>query len=218
MNNNKKQFAVLGLGKFGQSILKTLISKGCEVLGCDVNTQTVNEMSAYATHVIKVDVTDEGALDSLGIGNFDVVIIAVGGGFEASLISAMIAKEKGSSFILVKANSIRQKKILESIGVDKVVLPEREMGEKIALSFLSSGIIDYIRRSDRYDIFEIAPIKEWVGKKIKDVNIRKKYNLNIIAIERSNKFIISINSEDIILKDDVIIVIGEESGFAKLRS
>lgn len=159
--NKNTQFAVLGLGKFGRSIVKTLYDNGLNVLCCDVDKHLVQEMAPCATHSYQVDVSDKASLEKLGIKNFDVVIIAIGADFEACAITATILKEMGVNYILAKASGPRQKQILESIGVDRVILPEEEMGEKIAYSFITNDLMEHIHRSGKYDIIETKPSPDW---------------------------------------------------------
>ena len=134
--NEETLFAVLGLGRFGRSITEPLFDNGLNVLCCDINEHLVQEASVYSTHAYVADVSEKAALEKIGIGNFDVVIIAFSSDFEASAITATILKEMGVPYIMAKANGPRQKYILESIGVNRVVLPEKEMGERIAHGFI----------------------------------------------------------------------------------
>ncbi|MDR3238479.1 MAG: TrkA family potassium uptake protein [Clostridiales bacterium] len=208
-----KQFAVLGLGRFGRSIVRTLSENGCDVLACDMDLEIVQDVSQYATHVLQTDVTDEGALFSLGLGNFDVVIIAIGT-LEPSVLATVIAKESGAKMIISKAMDTRHKKILEKVGADRVVLPEWEMGGKVAMNLLTnnlitSNVIDYINLSDEYSIAEIEPKKGWVGHSLAKSNIRADFGLNVVAVKRNQKIIISPKPDATIEGHDVLVVIGE---------
>lgn len=213
-----KQFAVLGLGRFGQSIVKTLTHNNCEVLACDSDANRVHEVSQFATHVVQLDFTDEFAMKELGLGNFDVVILAMASNLEASIMAAMMAKENGCKYVLSKANSYLQKDILEKLGVDRVVLPEREMGEKIALNLINNNILDTINLSEDFSIVEITPIIKWVGLPLRKSNIRAEYGLNILAIKRNNKIIVSPKPEEVILENDILVAIGELSDIQRLYS
>lgn len=214
--SSNKQFAVLGLGRFGQSIAKTLYNNRAEVLVCDKNEELVQDSSKYATYSVQADISDNDALEELGIGNFDVVIIAVGADLEASLIATIHAKEKGCDYVLVKANNFMQKFILEKLGADRVVLPEREMGEKVALNLLSGNFIDMINLSDRYSIIETLPLDKWLNKTLRDANIRAEYGLNILAIKRNNSIIVSLKPDEIIKENDILVVIGDNACVKKL--
>ena len=203
-----RQYAVLGLGRFGRSFVHTLIEQEFDVLAVDINPALVHEAASYATHVVQADITDENDMASLGIGNFEIVIIAVGEEFEAALMATMIAKEKGAGYVLVKAGGLRQKKILESVGADRVVLPEIEMAERVALSLTSNNILDYINLSDEYSIAEITPRKEWIDKSLAQARIREQHHLTIIAIKSGNELFVSPRAQHVIHKDDTLVVVG----------
>lgn len=205
--NRTTQFAVLGLGKFGRSIAKTLFDNGFNVLCCDINELIVQEVSDYTTHAFLADASDKTALDKIGIGNFDVVIIAFSADFEAAAITASIVKEMGVNYILAKANGPRQKQILESIGVDRVILPEKEMGERIAYGFITNDLMDYIHRSDKYDILEMKPHSQWVGKSLQKLRLRQTEGINIMAIIRDDDVMAVLDAQTELLAEDNLIVL-----------
>lgn len=213
-----KQFAVLGLGRFGQSIATALIQNGCEVLCCDKDMENVNEMSKFGCHAIQADVTDFHALNELGINNFDVVIVAIGENLEGSILATMMAKDFGAKFIIAKARNDIQKSILEKVGADRVVLPERDMGKRIASTLITTNIIDYINLSDKFAIAEIEPNPKWVGKSILDSNVRAEYGLNIVAIKRDNDILVSPLPSVIIEKEDILVVVGENSQVSEVHN
>ncbi|MGB4660893.1 MAG: TrkA family potassium uptake protein [Mobilitalea sp.] len=201
------QFAVLGLGKFGRSVAATLYNNGFDVLCCDINEAVVHESSEYATHVMQADVTDKAVLEKIGLRNFDVVIIAFSGDFEDTCITSMIAKEMNVPYLVTKANGIRQKKILEMMGVDYVVLPETEMGEKVAYSFITNDLMSYIHSSDKYSIIEMKPLPDWVGKSLKKLRLRQTESINIIAIIRDSNVMAILDSEVELEESDNLIVL-----------
>lgn len=213
----EKQFAVLGLGVFGRSVVRSLFQNGCKVMACDPDAMLVHEASSYATRVVQVDVSDEKELEALGIGNFDVVVVAVTDDFETALIATMVAKERGAAYVLTVAHDLRQKKILESVGADRVVLPEREMGEKVATSLTTSNIIDYINISDEYAIAEIAPAERWVGKTLESARIRAENAINVIAIRRGGSIIVAPRPSEAVLKNDILVVVGENEAIRSTR-
>lgn len=209
---------VLGLGRFGQSVAKTLLDNNYEVLCCDKRIEPVNELSEYGCHSFQADVTDAKALEQLGIGNFDVIIIAIGENMEASIMATMLAKEMGAKKIIAKAKNDIQKTILERVGADRVVFPEREMGFKIASSLISTNVIDYINLSNEFAIVEVEPIKKWINKTLASCDIRDKYGLNIVAIKRNIKeIIVSPNPNEVILETDILVVIGENKKIQKIK-
>jgi len=203
------QFAVLGLGRFGISIVQTLSEYDVNIMACDKNETRLQWAAEFATHTVKVDVTDENALKKLGLGNFEVVIIATGEDFEASLITAMIAKESGVQYIIVKACSNRQKTILESVGVNKVILPEHEMGAKLARMLAGSNIMDLLEDTDIYTITEIRPMDEWLNKTLQQADIRRKHNLTILAIRQGDRLKIPVLPDTMICEDDILIALSE---------
>ncbi len=215
--SKNKQFAVLGLGRFGQSIARTLVDNGCDVLCVDRNVEAVNEMSKYASNVTRADVTDVHAMGALGLNNFDVVVIAIGENMEAGIMATLIAKEMGVKRVIAKAKSEMQKLILNKVGADRVVLPERDMGVRIATNLITSNIIDFINLSDKFTIAEIEPKKEWLNIPLTESNIRAKHGLNIVAIKRDNDVIVSPRASENIFENDILIVIGEHTDIQKMK-
>ncbi|MEY8356103.1 TrkA family potassium uptake protein [Lachnospiraceae bacterium 54-53] len=201
------QIAVFGLGKFGRSIAATLYENGMQVLCCDVNPALVQEATEYCTYAIEADVTDPTVLTKIGLGNFDAVIVAFSRDFEAAVITCMIAKEMKIPFVMAKANGIRQKKIMENIGVDRVVLPEMEMGERIAYQFITNDPMEYIHRSEEYEIIEMHPKPGWIGKTLQKLALRQSEGINILAIIREGKVMAVLGAQSEIKENDNLIVL-----------
>lgn len=212
---NKKQFAVLGLGRFGRSIAKTLSENGAEVLAVDNDMELVQDISEYVTHAVMADITDEADLRNLGLGNFDIVIIGTGSHLESSVLAVLLAKEMGVPYVIAKALDENHKKILEKIGVDRVILPEREMGVHIANKLLYGNFFELTEISDDVSIAEVIPKQEWLNKSIIESDIRAKYDLNIIAIRQQQEIIASPKPSYVIQKDDILIVLGENVNIQK---
>lgn len=211
MSNTKSRanFAVLGLGRFGMSIVQTLSSYDMNILACDWEETKLQQATEYATHVIQADLSDETALGRLGLGNFDAVILAMGEDFEASQIATMIAKESGAGRVIVKARNNRQKKILLSIGADEVVLPEHEMGAKLARKLVNANIVDILEESEHYVIAEMRPREEWIGKTIRQADIRRKHDLSVLAIRHGGKLSLSVSPDRVISANDVLLTLSE---------
>lgn len=203
------QFAILGLGRFGLSLVQTLSEYDVNIMACDKDSTRLHEAAPYATHLVQLDISDETAIEKMGLGNFDVVIMAMGADFEASQMAAMVAKEQGAVFVMVKARNHRQKKILESIGVDQVVLPEHEIGEKIARQLVGYNIIDILDESEHFSIKEMQPRPEWVGKSIQQSEIRKKHGLNVLGVRQGGKLIIPVAPTCVLHEKDILIVLTE---------
>ncbi|MDF2872857.1 MAG: TrkA family potassium uptake protein [Anaerocolumna sp.] len=205
--SHNTQFAVLGLSKFGKGLTHALTDNGYHVLCCDIDEQTVQENLHIATHIIQADASDKAVLEKIGISNFDVVIIAFGRDFESAAVTATILKELKVNYIIVKANGVRQKQIFESIGVDRVILPEKEMGERVAYSLITNDLMDSIHRSDKYDIIEMKPLPEWEGKSLDKLRLRQTESINVIAIIRENEVMAVLDAKTVLLpKDDLIVL------------
>jgi len=207
----KKEFAVIGLGRFGGSICRELVAQGMEVLAIDHKEDRVNEFASIASHAVIGDTTDESVLKSLGIRNFDHVIVAIGDDIQASILTTLMLKELGVKHITVKAQNDYHEKVLIKIGADQVVHPERDMGKRIAHKIVSNNILDYIELSDDHSIVEIVASARLNGKTLIDLDIRAKYGINIVGIKRENKVIISPAADELVLVGDILIVLGADT-------
>jgi len=213
----KKQFVVIGLGRFGISIATALTKAGNDVLCVDDSEEIVEDIAPFVTHAVQADATDEKALKALGISNFDTAVIAIGQDIQASILITLLCKEAGVPQVLVKAKSEIHAKVLEKIGADKIVFPERDMGIKVAHNLSSENIIDYIEVSPDYSMMEVGTIKKWIGKTLLELNFRQKYKLSIIAIKNGkNKININPHAQDPIEAGDRIVVVGLNSDIRKL--
>lgn len=204
----KKGFAVIGLGRFGGSICKELVTQGMEVLAIDVDEERVNEFAEIATHAVVADTTDEAVLKSLGIRNFEHVIVAIGDNIHASILTTLILKELGVQRITVKAQNDNHEKVLKKIGADQVVHPERDMGIRIVTSLVSNNVLDYLELSDEYSIVELIAGSKMAGKTLIELDIRAIYGVNIVAIKRDDSIIISPQADEMIQLNDILVVIG----------
>jgi len=211
-----KQFIVLGLGRFGSAVATTLVELGHEVLGVDNDEERVNELKDKITQAVQADITEERALKELGVNNFDTAIIGIAGDLETSILVTMMLKEMGLKYIIAKAQNNLHAKVLEKIGVDKIVFPERDMGRRIANNLVTPNIKDYIELEPDYSISEIEALPEFVNKTLSQLDLQNKYGINVLAIKRGNRFNISPQLKDIIEKDDFLIVIGETKRITEL--
>lgn len=203
-----KQFVVIGLGRFGSSIAKTLYSLGHEVLAIDVDEEVVQDISDYVTHAVQADATDEATLKSLGIRNFDIAVITIGSDVQSSVLVTLLVKELGVKYVIAKAQNELHAKVLYKIGADRVVFPERDMGIRVAHNLCSSNILDYIELSADYSIMEVTALDEWENKTLKELNMRSNYGINIMAIKRGNDINIAPSADEVIKHGDVLVVIG----------
>ena len=182
-----KSFLVIGLGRFGRAVACELGSLGHEVLALDNSEENVQHIADSVTQAICGDAQDEAVLRSLGMRNYDCAIVAIGTDLAASIVITMNLKELGVPQVVCKAEGDMQKRALEKIGADKVLIPEREAGVKLAQAVTSSSILDFIELSDQYGIAELTLPEAWVGKTIRELNIRAKYGVNIIAVRENGK-------------------------------
>lgn len=208
-NVKKKQFAVIGMGRFGSSIAKTLYNLGFEVLAIDENEARIQDIIDTVTHAVQANSTDEDALKALGIRNFDVVVVAIGQDIQSSILTALILKDLGVPMLIVKAQNELHGKVVKKIGADKVIFPERDMGQRVAHHLISNNIMDFIELSDDYSIVEIMAAKKMVGKNLRQLDIRAKFGCNVIAVKSPDKMNIAPHAEDIIKENDILIVVGD---------
>ncbi len=192
-----KQFAVIGLGRFGSSVAKTLSLLGYEVLAIDSSEHEVQSIVNDVTHAVQVDALDEDALKALGIRNFDVVIVAIGEDVQANILVTVILKEMGVKKIIAKAKNNMHGKVLEKIGADLVVYPEKDMGIRVAYHLVSPNILDFIELSPEYSIIEIAAPSEFLGKSLGQLNLRAQYGMSVIAIKKKNSIIADPGAESV---------------------
>nr|WP_269083260.1 TrkA family potassium uptake protein [Paenibacillus mucilaginosus] len=207
----KKQFVVIGMGRFGTSVAKTLSNLGFEVLAIDSDEIRTQEISNIVTHVVQADSTDEEALRALGLRNFDVVVVAIGEDIQASILTTIILKEMGVPKVIVKAQTELHGKVLRKVGADKVVFPERDMGQRVAHHLISSNIIDYIELSEDYSIVEILASGQLVGKTLRQLDIRAKFGCNVMGIKTGDRMNIAPYADDMIKENDILVVVGKNT-------
>jgi trk system potassium uptake protein TrkA len=203
-----KQFAVIGLGRFGSSLAKELVSQGLEVLGIDRDEETVDEMADVLTHAIVADSTEEETLRSIGIRNFDCAIVAIGDDIQASIMTAILLKDLGVKMVVAKALTELHGKVLERLGVDRVIYPERDMGIRVAHQLVNPNLLDYIELSKEYTIVELSVPGKLNGVTLKELDPRAKYGCSVVAINKKSGVIIAPVATDVINERDVMVIIG----------
>lgn len=213
-----KSFVVIGCGRFGTSVAKTLYKLGNEVMAVDMNSDVIQEISEFVTHAVVADALDESVLHELGLSNFDVVIISIASNIEASIMATLTAKEVGAKKVVVKAQSDMHGKVLTKIGADRIIFPERDMGARVAHNLTSSNILDFIELSPEYYIIEIAALKRWINKSLSELRLRNKYGVNVLAIKRGNSLTISPVADEIVKEGDILVVIGDAEDIRKIES
>jgi trk system potassium uptake protein TrkA len=215
--NIMKSYVVLGLGRFGRNFAQTLVELGHNVLAVDRNEQLVQEFSETVTHVMTAECSSEDFLKSIGIKNFDAVIVAIGDDIQSSILTTLILKELGANFILAKAQNNLHAKVLMKVGADRVIQPERDMAVRAANNLVSNNIIDMIELSPDYSIMETEAPSDWIGKTIRELNIRAKYGISIMAIKNNGGTTIAPTADIGLDRGDIIAVIGKNSDLNKLK-
>ncbi len=225
-----RQFAVIGLGRFGASVARTLSSQGAEVLAIDMVEEQVQEANDYATQAVQLDATDEKALRSVGIKDVDVAIVSIGQNIEASILVTMLLKEIGVKEIIAKAITGMHGKVLRQVGVSRVVFPERDMGVRLARNLGAPNCLDQFELLPDYSIMEVVAPKEFAGKTLRDINIRRKLEVSIIAIKKKvptvdeegetdikEEMKVLPHADDIIEDGDILIIIGSNKSIQEMR-
>ncbi|UJL47794.1 TrkA family potassium uptake protein [Virgibacillus sp. NKC19-16] len=213
----KQEFAVIGLGRFGGSICQELSREGMQVLAIDNDEEKVNEFKNIASHAVIADSTDEAALKEIGIKNIDHVIVAIGENIQASILTAVILTDLDIKRITVKAQNDYHEKILNKIGIDEVVHPERDMGKRIAHHIFSNNIMDYIELSDDHSIVEVKAGRKMAGKTLVDLDIRANYGCNIVAIRQGEEINVSPRADEVLKDEDILIVIGADKDISRFE-
>lgn len=213
----KKTYAVFGLGRYGTAVARELVENGMEVMAIDNNQRIVNDAASYLPVCKCADVTDAEVISRLGIENIDTVIVCMASNLEASVMAVTLCKEVGVKTVIAKCANEMHQKILLRVGADQVVFPENESGIRLAKNLLSSGFIDMISLSHDVSIVEIDVKDEWCGKNLIELNLRKKYGFNIVAIRKGENVNVNINPEQVLDEETTLIVIANTAKLGKLK-
>jgi len=213
----KKTYAVFGLGRYGIAVARELVENGMEVIAVDTDEKIVNDVASFLPVCKCADVTDVEVISRLGIGNIDTVIICMASNFEASVMAVTLCKEAGVKTVIAKCANEMQQKILFRVGANQVVFPENESGIRLAKNLLSSGFIDMISLSKDVSIVEIDVKDEWCGKNLIELNLRKKYGFNIVAIKNGGEVNVNINPEQVLNAENSLIVIANTLKLGRLK-
>lgn len=211
-----KNYAVLGLGRYGRAVADELVRSGAEVLCVDMDPETVEDAAAYLPVCKCADITDPGVLDKLGISNIDVAVIAMGGNFEASVMAAMLCREAGVGEVIVKCRDEIHRKIMLKTGADKALVPEHESGVRLAKNLMSAGFIDMAEISDEVSVVEMETKSEWVGKSLAELKLRDKYSLNVVAVKKGSDVTTDIAPHAPIEAGSSLIVVAKTDKLRKL--
>ena len=211
-----KSYIVVGLGRFGSSVAEMLCRLGNEVLALDTQEDLVQKISSNVTTAVIADARDLEALRALDAGSFDCGVVAMGSDLATAVLTVLNLKELGVPYVVCKARDEMQKRALEKIGADQVMIPEREMGDKLAQRLSSANILDYIDLSEDYGIAETTVKLEWLGKSLAELGIRSKYGLNVIAVRRDGEIMVSPAGDFRFQPEDIVVVLGQNTDLSRV--
>lgn len=204
----RKQYAVFGLGSFGESVAVTLQELGCEVVVVDNHMERIEDISPYVSYAVQADIEDPEVIRSLGARNLDGVVVAVADDMEASIMATLVSKEIGVPYVLAKAKNELHAKVLKKIGADSIIFPEKEIGQSVARNLVSGEFVDWISLSPDYSITEIQVPEKWIGKSLSEIDVRRTKDVNVVGVRIGEKIQVTIDPEEPLQKDMMLIMIG----------
>ena len=212
-----KSYIVIGLGRFGSQAAKRLYELGCEVLAIDCNTELVQPISSMVTQAVVADARDKEVLRALGVKDFECAIVAIGTNLAHSVLATMNLKELGVPYIVCKASDETHRQVLMKLGADRVVIPEQEQADRLAKNLSSPNVLEYIELSDEYGIVELPAPKSWQGKSLKELNVRAKLGVNIIAVEKGGNIDVFPGADYRITAEDIMVVLGDTAALEAVQ-
>ena len=212
-----KTFMVIGLGRFGSEVALKLQELGNEVMAIDDNAEQVQRISDHVTYAVVADARDEEVLESLGAKNYDCAVVAIGDNLAANILITLNLKNLGIAQIICKAKDEQQKRALEKIGADRVLIPEREMGIKLAQKLTSDSVLDFIELSNEFGIAEIKTPNSWIGKTLRTLNVRAKYGVSVIALRKGEQIVVALDPDYELSIGDVLVLIGGNEQLAGVQ-
>jgi len=213
-----KQFAVIGLGRFGASLARSLADAGHDVLGVDSLEERIRPLANVLTHVVQADATDEEVLRSLGIRNFDCCVVTLSSNLQSSILVTLMVKELGVPLVVAKARDEQHGKVLQKIGADRIVYPERDMGVRLAHNLIAGNILDHIELSPDNSIAEVVVGERMAGKNLRQLDLRARFGLNILAIKQGSRISVSPRADDVVQEGDILVVVGPNEGIRRLET
>lgn len=215
-----KSFVVLGVGRFGYSLARTLYNLGHDVLVVDSNEEVIQDIADHVTHAVVGDCVDEATLRSLGVRNFDVVVVAIGGDLQSGILATVILKDIGVRMVVAKAQSELHARVLQRVGADRVVFPERDMGIRVANNLSAENILDHIELSPDYSIAEVQVPQKWVGKTLKALDVRAHFGITILACKNLNRpdIHVSPSADYELTENDVLVVLGRNEDLTRIKA
>ena len=212
-----KSYAVIGLGRFGSALARQLCKLGAEVLALDVKGDYVQQIANDVTHAVVGDAQDKEVLRALGVRNLDCAVIAIGDNLAASVLITMNLKELGVPYIVCKAHDETHRRVLEKLGVDRVVIPEHEYAQRLARTLNSHNVLDYIELSEDFGILDVPAPKSWIGKSLRELNVRAKLGVTIIAVENGGKTNVSPTADYAVGEGDTLVMLGDNVALEKVQ-
>lgn len=211
----RKQYAVFGLGSFGESVAVTLQELGCEVVVVDNHMERIEDISPYVSYAVQADIEDPEVIRSLGARNLDGVVVAVADDMEASIMATLVSKEIGVPYVLAKARNELHAKVLKKIGADSIIFPEKEIGQSVARNLVSGEFVDWISLSPDYSITEIQVPEKWIGKSLSEIDVRRTKDVNVVGVRIGEKIQVTIDPEEPLQKEMMLIMIGSNEALEK---
>lgn len=211
----RKQYAVFGLGSFGESVAVTLQELGCEVVVVDNHMERIENISPYVSYAVQADIEDPEVIRSLGARNLDGVVVAVADDMEASIMATLVSKEIGVPYVLAKAKNELHAKVLKKIGADSIIFPEKEIGQSVARNLVSGEFVDWISLSPDYSITEIQVPEKWIGKSLSEIDVRRTKDVNVVGVRIGEKIQVTIDPEEPLQKEMMLIMIGSNEALEK---
>lgn len=212
-----RSYIVVGMGRFGSEVARQLHKLRCEVIAMDVNSDLIQQISGDVTHAVVGDAQDKEVLRALGVKNVDCAIIAIGDDLAASVLVTMNMKELGVPYVICKAHDETYRRVLEKLGADRIIIPEQEQAQRLAKSLSTPNVLDYIELSDEYGIIEMPVPESWLGKDLRQLNVRAKLGVSILAIRRSGRMHVSPAADTTFIKEDVLVVLGDSQALKKVQ-
>lgn len=211
----RKQYAVFGLGSFGESVAVALQELGCEVVVVDNHMERIEDVSPYVSYAVQADIEDPEVIRSLGARNLDGVVVAVADDMEASIMATLVSKEIGVPYVLAKAKNELHAKVLKKIGADSIIFPEKEIGQSVARNLVSGEFVDWISLSPDYSITEIQVPEKWIGKSLSEIDVRRTKDVNVVGVRIGEKIQVTIDPEEPLQKEMMLIMIGSNEALEK---
>ncbi len=212
-----KSYVVIGMGRFGAEVARRLSELGCEVLAVDSRSELIQPLSDVVTQAVVADATDKEVLRALGVKDFDCAVVAIGGNLANSVLATMNLKELGVRHIVCKAHDETHRQVLIKLGADQVVIPEHENALRLARSLSSFNVLDYIELSDDYGIIDVPAPHSWMGKTLRQLNVRAQLGVNILAVKQDGKINVSPAADYVVSQGDVMVVLGDTAALKAVQ-